>query len=397
MQVRARFARNRHYLRWGVVVLAALPLLVSACTSSTTGGTPTGAATEGPGIVITPGDGALANPKTPIVVKASNGALTSVSVVNAKGAKVKGAVSADKVTWTSSEPLGYGAKYEVTADAQGADGKPQHQVASVQTISPAVQAFPSFIPPPNVPEVGVGQPVVVKFDQDISDKATAEKALTVTANPLQTGGWYWLSKREVHYRPQEYWKAGSTITVKADVYGVDLGKGVFGQTDRTITFKVHDSWIGKADGATKQMQIVHNGQVENTMPISLGSPEFPSHLGAHVISDKQREYTMDSCTFGLCPPNPKAYHSKEFFDERISNDGEFVHENPNTVGQQGSANVSHGCVNLSPENAAWFFDRFGLGDVVEVTNSGGQQLPIDDTYGDWALPWDQWQKGSALR
>jgi lipoprotein-anchoring transpeptidase ErfK/SrfK len=392
MQVRARFARNGVRLRWGVAVLAVVPLVMSGCSSSSTDGTPTASTA---GIVITPGGGP-ANPKTPIVVKAANGALTSVAVLNAKGVKVKGDLSADKVTWTSSEPLGYGATYQVTADGQGADGKPLHQVASVQTISPAAQAFPSFIPPPNVPDVGVGQPVVVKFDQDIADKATTEKALTVTADPPQTGGWYWLSKRELHYRPQVYWKAGSTITVKADVYGVDLGNRVYGQTDRAITFKVHDSWIGKADGATKQMQIVHNGQVENTLPISLGSPQFPSHLGAHVISDKQREYTMDSCTFGLCPPDPKAYRSKEFFDERISNDGEFVHENPNTVGQQGSANVSHGCVNLSPENAAWFFDRFGLGDVVEVTNSGGQTLPIDDTYGDWALSWDQWQKGSAL-
>jgi lipoprotein-anchoring transpeptidase ErfK/SrfK len=379
----------------GVMVL---PLVVSACTSSTAGpatGDSSSASTAG--IAVTPGDSAPANPKTPIVVKATNGALTAVSVTNAKGAQVKGDLSADKATWTSAEPLGYGAVYQVTADARGADGKPVHQVASVRTISPTVQAFPSFIPPPNVPEVGVGQPVVVKFDQDVSDKAAAEKALTVAADPAQNGGWYWLSKREVHYRPQEYWKAGSKITVKADVYGIDLGKGVYGQTDRTITFKVHDSWIGKADGATKQMQIVQNGQIVNTLPISLGSQEFPSHLGTHVISDKQREYTMDSCTFGLCPPNPKAYRAKEFFDERISNDGEFVHENPNTVNQQGSANVSHGCVNLSPENAAWFFDHFGLGDVVEVTNSGGQQLPIDDTYGDWALSWEQWQKGSALR
>jgi lipoprotein-anchoring transpeptidase ErfK/SrfK len=94
---------------------------------------------------------------------------------------------------------------------------------------------------------------------------------------------------------------------------------------------------------------------------------------------------------------PGYYKSTEYWDLRISNDGEFVHENPNTVNQQGNSNVSHGCVNLSPENAQWFFNHFNLGDVVEVTNSGGGKLPLWDTFGDWELSWPEWQKGSAIK
>jgi lipoprotein-anchoring transpeptidase ErfK/SrfK len=180
------------------------------------------------------------------------------------------------------------------------------------------------------------------------------------------------------------------------VFGVDLGGGVYGETDRTETVHVHDAWVAKADGATEQMQIFDNGALVKTMPISLGSPGFPSHTGPHVITDKQPSIIMDSCTYGVCAGQPGYYKEQVDLDLRISDDGEFVHSAPWSVGSQGGANVSHGCVNLSPENAQWFFDHFGVGDVVEITNSGGPPLPLGDTYGDWELSWAQWQKGSAL-
>lgn len=36
------------------------------------------------------------------------------------------------------------------------------------------------------------------------------------------------------------------------------------------------------------------------------------------------------------------------------------------------------------------------GDVVEVRNSGGSSLTLDQN-GDWTLSWDQWRQGSALK
>jgi lipoprotein-anchoring transpeptidase ErfK/SrfK len=395
---------------WLAAALVAGLAMLAGCTSSTSGtAIAPGAGGSGGGggggadqpaakVQITPSDPAAASPTDPIVAKVTGGTLDSVTVTNsAKGTKVKGSYSTDKTSWTSSEPLAYAAAYEVVADAVGTDGKKVEQKITVNTLSPKAQAFPSFIPPPSVTDVGVGQPIVVKFDKDITDKAAAEKALKVTTTPDQPGGWNWISKREVHYRPKVYWQAGTTIKVHAGIYGVNLGGGVYGQTDRDLNLKVHDSWVAKADGNTEQMVIFQNGKQVNTMPISMGKDATPTHLGAHVISDKQQKYTMDSCTYGVCPPDPKAYRADEFFAERISNDGEFVHENPNSVGAQGSRNVSHGCINLSEANATWFFNHFGLGDVVEVTNSGGPQLPVWDTYGDWAVSWSTWQTGSAIK
>jgi lipoprotein-anchoring transpeptidase ErfK/SrfK len=386
-----------------VAGILAATLLFSACSSGDGDNAAPGAPGESSSaaapaaVAIEPAAASGISPSTPIVVKATNGKLTAVTVTSGKGKTVAGEFSPDKLSWTSTEVLGYGGTYQVKADAQNADGKPAEKTAQVTTLTPKKQANANLIPAPAaVKSVGVGQPIVFSFGTAVKDKAAVEKALSVQSSPKQDGGWYWIDDKNVHYRPKEYWKPGTTLTVSAKIYGVNFGNGVYGAEDRTETYKVHDSWIAKADGNSEQMQIFHNGSMVKSMPISMGKDATPTHLGPHIISDKQANYTMDSCTYGVCPPDPKAYRSNEKFSERISNDGEFVHENPNSVGQQGSSNVSHGCINLNAANAEWFFNNFGLGDVVEVTNSGGPQLPVWDLYGDWSKSWADWQKGSAL-
>lgn len=381
--------------------LVAVNLAGCAATNDSTSANGTGSSTSVAPVAkvdISAAGGDRINPRTPIEVHVQRGRLSSVTVTSPRGKQVAGAMSDDHTSWQTTEVLGYDSAYQVSAAAVGTDGKPVEQHQTISTLAPRGTAYPSFIPPPGEQvAVGVGQPIVVRFDQDIPDRAAAERVLEVTSTPNQPGSWYWISDRELHYRPQDYWKPGTDVSVTINDYGVDLGDGVYGETDRTLDFAVHDSWVAKADGNTEQMQIFHNDQLVTTMPISMGKDSTPTHVGPHVISDKQREFTMDSCTYGVCPGQPGYYRSEEFFAERISNDGEFVHENPTSVTAQGSTNVSHGCINLNRENAEWFFDHFGLGDVVEVTNSGGPSLPVWDTYGDWAVSWPDWQQGSALR
>lgn len=349
-------------------------------------------------VAIQSGATAPINPATPINVAVQHGTLRGVDVTDTKtGKKVDGKLAADSTSWGTTVGLSYGDSYQIDATAVGSDQQVVHQTGTITTIKPALQAYPSFIPAPSTSSVGVGQPLVVKFDHPVTDKAAAEKALTVTSSPQQTGGWYWISPSEVHYRPQVYWQPNSTVTLTANMFGVDLGKGTFGQINRTETVKVHDSLIAKADGKSETMQIFQNGNMVKSMPISLGSAKYPSHIGPHIVSDKQPTITMDSCTYGVCQGQAGYYKEKVDQDVRISNDGEFVHSAPWSTGQQGDSNVSHGCVNLSPANAKWFFDHFNVGDVVEITNSGGPPLPVYDTYGDWEPTWDQWQAGSALQ
>lgn len=395
-----RQGNMRQFVRFRVCVAGVvLGTLIGVAACSPAGGGGQGAEAPpkpAPVVDITAAGGDQVNPTTPIDVSVHNGKLTAVTVTNPDGKQVAGQMADGQASWRTTEVLAYAKVYDVTATVVDGDGKTSTQHKAIHTLAPAAQAYPSVVPAPSTHDVGVGQPIVVRFDHSIKDRAAAEKALQISSTPNQPGGWYWLSDKEVHYRPQNYWQPGTKVSLKINLYGVDLGGGVYGQTDRSIDFAVHDSWIAKADGNTEQMQIFHNGQLVNTMPISMGKDVTPTHLGAHVISDKQQKYTMDSCSYGVCPPDPNAYRSDEFFAERISNDGEFVHENPASVAQQGSSNVSHGCINLDQANAQWFFDHFGLGDVVEVTNSGGPALPVWDTYGDWSLSWDKWKAGSAL-
>ena len=399
--------RNRFYVAAAVLAVIALGIGVVVAlrpaarpgTDAAGDGDPGATTSTVPAAVavqILPTGKAALNPTSPIVVRAPDGILRSVTVVNvATGRPVHGGLSQDRTKWTSTEPLGYGSSYRIDATAITSNGATVHRAEKLTTLSPSAQAYPSLIPSSDQADVGVGQPLVVRFDKAVTNHAAAQKALRVTADPPQPGSWYWMSNKEVHYRPQNYWQPGSTVTLNARLYGVDLGNGVYGETDLAETFRVHDAWIAKADGAAEAMQIFDNGQLVRTMPISLGAPGFPTHSGPHVISDKQPSIIMDSCTFGICKGQPGYYRERVSLNERISNDGEFVHSAPWSVGQQGNSNVSHGCVNLSPDNAQWFFDHFGLGDVVEVTNSGGDPLPVWDTYGDWTLTWPQWQAGSA--
>lgn len=401
---------------FGIIGLTVAALLLTACSSTPTasnppnganGGGAQGGQDQGGGqnaspvsINVSPAGGQGVNPTTPIVVKATNGTLTSVTVTNsAKNTHVSGSLSADKTTWTSTEELGYGATYAVDAiGGNSGGGKPTEQKTTISTLRPAKVAYPNMIPAPaSVAStgIGVGQPVVFQFDQPVANRAAVQAALTVTTTPSQPGDWYWIANNEVHYRAQSYWQANTKIHVVAKVYGLNFGNGVYGAEDRTVDFQVHDALIAKADGNTEQMQVFRNGNLINTIPISMGKDSTPTHVGTHVISSKAQSTVMDSCSYGVCPPNPAAYKATEKWAVRISNDGEFVHENPNTVGVQGHDNVSHGCINVNEANAIWFFNTMGAGDVVEVTNSGGQQLPIYDLYGDWSVSWAKWQAGNA--
>jgi lipoprotein-anchoring transpeptidase ErfK/SrfK len=394
----------------GVVGLAVAALVLTACTSTPTS-TPTvnTAHDESAGhsapttttapvsLDVTPASGQNISPATPIVVKATNGTITSVTVQDSKGNAVTGALSADNETWTSNESMGYGATYTISAVASGKSGPSVNKQATVSTLTPGKVAYPNMIPAPSTVTssgVGVGQPIVFDFDQPVANKQAVQAALSVQTTPSQPGAWYWISNNQVDYRAQDFWQAGTTINVTANIVGVDFGNGIYGAENRQVTYHVHDALIAKADGKTEHMSIYDNGNLIKTMPISMGKTSTPTHTGIHVISAKNQSVNMNSCTYNVCS-GPAAYNVTEYWAERISNDGEFVHENPDSVSVQGSANVSHGCINLNLQNAQWFFSHMGLGDVVEVNNSGGPQLPVWDLYGDWSVPWAQWSAGNA--
>jgi lipoprotein-anchoring transpeptidase ErfK/SrfK len=332
------------------------------------------------------------SPVTSVRVTVARGKLSQVSLTSPQHAPVGGRLEPDGTTWKSTEPLGYGKVYKINADAVGDDNRSVSRTSTFTTIAPRTLTYPS-INPLNGETVGVGMPISIYFDEPIADRQAAENTITVTTSPSVEGAFYWFSAKEVHWRPQQFWEPGTHVTVDIHDYAKDFGNGVYGQEDRKSQFTIGDAFIARADGAAHQMIVEINDRLVRTMPISMGRPNTPSAKGVHVVTDRNATKVMDSTTFGLAL-DAGGYIAKVQWATRISNSGEFVHAAPWSVAQQGHSNVSHGCINLSPDNAKWFFDNVKKGDVVINTNTGGPDLKPYDGFGDWQVPWAQWVSGN---
>jgi hypothetical protein len=88
--------------------------------------------------------------------------------------------------------------------------------------------------------------------------------------------------------------------------------------------------------------------------------------------------------------SPDGYDELVYDDVHISDSGEYVHAAPWSVGSQGRTNVSHGCINLSPTDAAAFFAFSNIGDVVEVVGGPRPAELGDHGVMDWSTDWSQW-------
>jgi len=329
----------------------------------------------------------------PVTVTAEDGVLGAVTMTNEKGATVAGQLSPDGLTWATSEPLGYNKRYTISAKALGLGGVTTRQM-TFETHSPENLTMP-YLLPNDGETVGIGQTVAIRFDENIPDRVAAERAIKITTNPPVDGAFYWLSNREVRWRPENYWKPGTTVNVKVNTYGVDLGDGLFGQDDMSSRFTIGDEVVATADDNTKILTIRVNGNVVKTMPISMGKNSTPTNNGTYIIGDRFSHLVMDSSTYGVPVNSPNGYRTEVDFATQMSYSGIYVHAAPWSVGSQGYSNVSHGCLNVSTSNAQWFYNNTKRGDIVEVVNTVGSTLPGTDGLGDWNIPWKQWQAGNS--
>jgi lipoprotein-anchoring transpeptidase ErfK/SrfK len=241
--------------------------------------------------------------------------------------------------------------------------------------APAVAVPAPFSPPSVNPAsgevVGVAQPIIINFDAPIQDRAAAERAIQVTSSPSVTGSFHWFSNRQVRWRPAEFWPAHTQVTVTA------------GGT--TSSFSTGDAVVAVADDATKTITVTSNGQVVRTMPTSMGKNSTPTPNGTYIVGEQLREMWMDSSTYGVPVDAPEGYRVHVEYATRLSNSGIFIHGAPWSVDSQGYANVSHGCLNVSTENARWIYENMGKGDPVIVRNTVGGTLNGYDGLGDWNL------------
>ncbi|CQD14830.1 erfK/YbiS/YcfS/YnhG family protein [Mycobacterium lentiflavum] len=369
-------------------------------------------ATEAPEISITPGVNARdVDPVSLVQVKAKNGTLAEVRMVNEAGKSIEGVMTPDNTVWKPTTPLGYGRTYTLNVSSRGPSGVVANHVSSFSTLQPSNQTKVSFTATSETAlrdggTYGVGTVIVAHFDEKIADRAAAERRLTVTTNPAVQGSWFWVDAQHAHWRPEHYYAPGTTVTAEAKIYGIALGDGLFGQEDSRVSFRIGDAHVSIADDATKMVSVFSNGALVRTMPTSMGmggietvgaqkiSLWTPS--GVYTVLDKGNPVVMDSSTFGLPKNSRLGYRETINYATRISIDGIYLHQLDATVWAQGHTDTSHGCLNLNGDNAKWFYDFSVPGDVVEIRNSGGPPLRLAQN-GDWTLSWDQWRGGSAVK
>ncbi|TQC48457.1 L,D-transpeptidase [Rhodococcus sp. WS4] len=373
--------------------LIAFLLLLTGCTVSETG---TATAPPEPAVDVTlnPASGAEdVNPVSPISATATQGTFTDISLVNADGRAVQGVLSPDRTTFTVGEALGYGATYTWKGTALGTDGKSVAVDGSFTTLEPD-ETIGATLNIGDGQEVGIAAPIIVQFHESVEDKAAVEKAMTVTTNPPTPGSWAWLpddNGSRAHWRPQNYWAPGTTVGLDAKLYGLDFGDGAYGAEDLSLNFTVGRSQIVIANAPSHRMQVVRGGETIMDIPVSYGEGNEARNVtrsGIHMVTEKHEDFLMS---------NPPFYENvRERWAVRISNNGEFIHANPQTIGVQGSSNVTNGCINLSLEDAQQYFGTAMYGDPVEVTGTSIDLSAADGDIYDWAVDWPEWQSLSAL-
>jgi lipoprotein-anchoring transpeptidase ErfK/SrfK len=225
----------------------------------------------------------------------------------------------------------------------------------------------SSISPSDGATVGIAKPIVINFSDPVTDRAMAEQAIHISSDPPVPGQFYWMNDSQVRWRPFEFWPAHTVVNVDA------------GGT--RSSFSTGDALIAVADNDTHQLTISRNGVVEQTFPMSMGKPGRDTANGTYYVQDKSLDVVMDSATYGVPNTSPDGYRVHVQLAVRFDNSGNYVHSAPWSVADQGIRNVSHGCINISPSDAQWFYDNFGVGDPIVVTNS------VPYTEGDGTQDW----------
>jgi Bacterial Ig domain/L,D-transpeptidase catalytic domain len=397
---------TRRALGVGAVLMVGA-LTLTACSGSTNAGTddkdgggssPTSAAK----ILISAKNGSTGASINSTGVQVSDGRLTEVKMtVAATKQPVPGALSADGGSWKPKEQLERGTKYEITAMAKDSKGKAAAADSVFTTVSKA-NSFIGTYTPDNGTTVGVGMPVSFTFDKAISDRKAVQSHISVTSSSGQEVVGHWFGEQRLDFRPEEYWKAGSKVTMKIDLDGVKGANGVVGVQKKTVTFTIGRSQVSTVDVNTQTMTVVRDGRTLRKVPISAGSPEFTTYNGQMVISEKYPQIRMDSRTVDLANAYdiPDVPHAM-----RLTTSGTFIHgnywynkANP-PFGRQGT---SHGCVGLQDVRGAkgdttakWFYDSSILGDVVVVKHSPDKTVAPDNGLNGWNMAWNEWVAGSA--
>ncbi|GAA3206567.1 L,D-transpeptidase [Actinocorallia longicatena] len=342
-------------------------------------------------ITVSPADGTgKARPDARVRVTVADGELTDVKVTGG-GEEVGGTFDRGRVAWVAEGGLAPSTGYTVTATAANGDGEKTTVTTAFTTLTPAKPLSVTDVTPGIKGEtVGVGMPIIVTLNRAVTDRDAVVHALKVTAEKPVEGAWRWLSPTRLVYRTRTYWPAHQKVRLDAELTGVKAGAGIYGVAGRSWSFDVGAAQITTVDVRRHTMTVRRDGEVVKTTPISAGNGttrEYTTTNGVHLVMGKSNPETMISP--GKKPGDPGYYKIIANYAVRFSASGEYVHSAPWSVGSQGRANVSHGCVNASPAAAKWFYDQSQRGDVIKVTGTD-RELEPGNGWGYWQIPFSSW-------
>jgi lipoprotein-anchoring transpeptidase ErfK/SrfK len=372
-----------------VVICSLVGLIAAGCAGGGNGGPGGHAAPPGPRVSISPAAHSLDSaPEKGISVSAARGKLTRV-IARVGGHPVGGRFNAARTVWHSTWALGVSRNYTVTASAAGTSGGPVTRTSSFRTFTPR-RTFDTQIIEGKDQTYGVGMPILLYFDRPISDRKAVERALEVRSSKRVVGAWYWDDQCRVgqlclYFRPRRYWPPHTRVSFIGHFDGVKAGAGVYGHHTLSQTFKVGRRLITKVDTGSHSMKVVRDGKLFAQWPISSGKPGDDTPNGTYLTIEKANPVQMTGPGYSISVP----------YSVRITWSGEYLHDAYWSVGAQGFSNVSHGCVNMSPEHARIYYGMSVPGDPVKITGSP-RAGTWDNGWTMWFKSWKEWVRGSAL-
>ncbi len=405
-------------------VLVSGVLTLSACggggDASTHGGTKEGKASEqkqadkaaaeeasAARIKISPDDGSdNASINSSGAVSVTHGKLVKVEMTATQSGKViEGTLSSGGTSWKPDGQLQRATRYELKAVAKDDKGREVHEASTFNTVAPE-NSFIGYFKPDNGATVGVGMPVSFNFDKPVKNKKAVQDGIDVNSSSSQQVVGHWFSDTRLDFRPKDYWKAGSKVTVDINLDGVQASNGVTGVQDKTVSFNIGRSQVSTVDAKSDQMTVVRDGKTIKHIPVSAGAAKHPTYNGEMVISQKFKEVRMNGSTVGFTDDDGKGEYDIPDVPHamRLTTSGTFIHGNYwGADSVFGSANTSHGCIGLNDvkgagdpnQQAAWFYKNSLVGDVVVVKNSPDKQVKPSNGLNGWNMSWSDWMAGSA--
>jgi lipoprotein-anchoring transpeptidase ErfK/SrfK len=247
---------------------------------------------------------------------------------------------------------------------------------------------------------GVAMPIIAYFSAMVTDASVFDKATSVTVNGTPAhGAWYWEQSGvnpgeplEAHYRLASYWPAHATIRLNLPVAGLFAGPGLVFDDNLSLLMRTGARHIATVDGrpGVDKMVIYSDNALVKILQVSLGEATTPTYAGIKVVMGKSNPQQMVSA------PGEPYYSISVPWSVRLTYSGEFIHD-AYWNGQIGQQNLSHGCTNLAPTDAQWYYNWSLIGDPVSYANTGTSAIaPVWDGYGDWNVSWTTYQKGGLL-